>query len=252
MDGKILHFRRLLVDRARLSGLGRPSGGWSPVVRELLSSRLNRARQFVNDRSSAPGNVQSSTHAIALSAEDLGAARGVIAPGRTRISRSSIWPPNRYDMPCAVRHAGGRPAQLKVSVGYIAGYVGDGEIACGGTNALARARLAADIVGERLDGQFAEIRVDLIGSTSLHGRAFFENENPYEVRLRIAARAATPEQAALVGEEIEALYTNGPAGGGGARRYVQEQIGIVSTLIDRERVRAGVTIRERAGHAETV
>jgi hypothetical protein len=92
----------------------------------------------------------------------------------------------------------------------------------------------------------------LIGSTSLHGHAFFADENPYEVRLRIAARAATPEQAALVGEEVEALYTNGPAGGGGARRYVQEQIGIVSTLIDRERVKSEVTLREWAGHAETV
>jgi hypothetical protein len=158
--------------------------------------------------------------------------------------------PDRIEVSGA--RSSGRPPQLKVSVGYIAGYVGEGEIAYGGTNALARARLAADTVRERLDGQFAEIRFDLIGSTSLHGRAFLEDEKPYEVRLRVAARAATPEQAALVGEEVEALYTNGPAGGGGARRYVQEQIGIVSTLIDRERVKSEVTLREWAGHAETV
>jgi hypothetical protein len=148
--------------------------------------------------------------------------------------------------------ARGRPRELKVSVGYVAGYVGEGEITYGGTNALARARLAADIVRERLDRQFAEIRFDVIGSTSLHGRSFFADEKPYEVRLRVAARAPAPEQAALVGEEVEALYTNGPAGGGGARRYVHEQIGIVSTLIDRERVRSDVAIREWTGHAETV
>ena len=53
------------------------------------------------------------------------------------------------------------------------------------------------------------------------------------MRLRVAARAQSREEAAIVGDEVEALYTNGPAGGGGTRKYVTEQIGIVSTLIDR-------------------
>ena len=146
----------------------------------------------------------------------------------------------------------GRPAQLKVSVGYHAGFVGEGEIAYAGPNAIARAKLAGAIVRERLEGQFSEMRIDLIGSTSLHGRAFDASENPYEVRLRVAARAKTAESAALVGEEVEALYTNGPAGGGGTRKYVHEQIGIVSTLIERERVPSEVTVREWSPHAETV
>src|SRR6266496_275294 len=84
----------------------------------------------------------------------------------------------------------------------------------------------------------------LIRSTSLNSRSFFPDENPYEVRLRVAARAPTAERAAMVGDEVEALYTNGPAGGGGTRKYVQEQVGIVSTLIDRDRVHTGVAIRE--------
>ena len=146
----------------------------------------------------------------------------------------------------------GRPPQLKVSVGYLAGYVGEGEIGYGGTNALARGRLAAEIVRERLNGQFEELRVDLIGSTSLNSRSFFNDENPYEVRLRVAARASTAERAAMVGDEVEALYTNGPAGGGGTRKYVHEQIGIVSTLIDRDRVHPGVAILESASHAEAL
>ena len=146
----------------------------------------------------------------------------------------------------------GRPPQLKVSVGYLAGYVGEGEIGYGGTNALARGRLAAEIVRERLNGQFEELRVDLIGSTSLNSRSFFADENPYEVRLRVAARAPTAERAAVVGDEVEALYTNGPAGGGGTRKYVHEQIGIVSTLIDRDRVHPGVAIFESASHAEAL
>jgi hypothetical protein len=139
-----------------------------------------------------------------------------------------------------------------VGVGYHAGFVDEGEIGYGGPNAIGRAQLACAIIRERLEGQFTQIRIDLIGSTSLHGRAFDPDENPYEVRLRVAARAASAELAAIVGEEVEALYTNGPAGGGGARKYVNEQIGIVSTLIDRERVQPQVTIREWTPHAETV
>jgi hypothetical protein len=158
--------------------------------------------------------------------------------------------PDRID----VRGARGRPrpSQLKVSVGYLAGYVGEGEIGYAGANAVARAQLAARILRERLRGRYPELRIDLVGSTSLHGRAFDTDERPYEVRLRVAARAPSREQAAIVGDEVEALYTNGPAGGAGTRKYVTEQIGIVSILIDRARVTTGVTVREWGTHAEVV
>jgi hypothetical protein len=153
----------------------------------------------------------------------------------------------------AVRGARGRarPDRLKVSVGYLAGYVGEGEIGYAGTGALARARLAGEIVRERLVHRVPQLRVDLIGSTSMHGRALDSDERPYEVRLRVAGRARSHRDATQIGDEVEALYTNGPAGGGGARKYVTEQIGIVSTLIDRSRVTSAVTIRDWKGvHAE--
>jgi len=59
-----------------------------------------------------------------------------------------------------------------------------------------------------------------------------------------SGKARTPEDAMLVGEEVEALYTNGPAGGGGARKYITEVIGIVSTLIDRNSISPQVNIFE--------
>ncbi len=59
--------------------------------------------------------------------------------------------------------------------------------------------------------------------------------------MRVAGKAATAGQAALIGEEVEALYTNGPAGGGGARKYVNEVVGVISTLIPREMVKPSVT-----------
>ena len=151
----------------------------------------------------------------------------------------------------AVRGATGRarPERLKVSVGYNAGYVGEGEIGYGGPNAVARAQLAARIVRERLGDRFSEVRVDLVGSTSLHGASLDPDACPYEVRLRVAARASSAADAARVGDEVEALYTNGPAGGGGTRKYVAEQIGIVSTLIERERVQPQVILRQWMPHA---
>ncbi len=148
--------------------------------------------------------------------------------------------------------ARGRSPTLKVSVGYLAGYVGEGEIGYGGHNALARAQLAGRIIEERIGGSFRELRIDLVGSTSLHGRSFDADEHPYEIRLRVAARADSADDAARVGEEVEALYLNGPAGGGGARKYVREQVGIASTLIDRKEVNTSVAFLEWTGEPTTV
>ena len=50
----------------------------------------------------------------------------------------------------------------------------------------------------------------------------------------MVGKATTAELANLIGEEVEALYTNGPAGGGGVRKNTIEQIGIVSVLFPRE------------------
>jgi len=148
--------------------------------------------------------------------------------------------------PDQVRAMGGsgqpRPDTLKVSVGYEGGYTGEGEISYAGSNALGRARLAGAIIEERLRDQFAELRVDYIGSTSVHRTAFGTYPEPYEIRLRVAGRATSARQAALVGEEVEALYTNGPAAGGGARKYVHEVVGIVSTLLPRELVEPQLTV----------
>jgi hypothetical protein len=68
-----------------------------------------------------------------------------------------------------------------------------------------------------------------------------------ECRLRVAALGADPATLAAVGHEVEALYTNGPAGGGGVRVSTGEVIGVVSTLVARTAVHPGVTILEAPG-----
>ena len=68
--------------------------------------------------------------------------------------------------------------------------------------------------------------------------------SPVEVRLRVAARTKDRANAAIIGNEVEALYTNGPAGGGGAVKSVREIISIASILIPREDVQIHVEYKE--------
>jgi hypothetical protein len=137
-----------------------------------------------------------------------------------------------------------KPSTLKVSVGYKAGFIGEGEISYAGSTALERAKLAGEIIQERLHNNFKELRIDYIGYNSTHRTTFDNVAMPYEIRLRIAAKAANAETAAIIGEEVEALYTNGPAGGGGVRKNINEVIGIVSVLIDRKKIQSSITFRE--------
>ena len=60
--------------------------------------------------------------------------------------------------------------------------------------------------------------------------------------MRVAARAASREAAQRIGEEVETLYTNGPAGGGGATRSVREVVAIAFTFIPRALVPCTVRI----------
>jgi hypothetical protein len=134
-----------------------------------------------------------------------------------------------------------RPKTLKVTVGFRDGWIGEGQISYGGPGAVARGRLARDIVLERLKLTgvlYEEVRADLIGVDSLHGAALGDraDSEPWEVRLRITARCVDREQAVRIGNEVETLYTNGPYGGGGASKALREVVAVASLLVPRESV----------------
>lgn len=139
-----------------------------------------------------------------------------------------------------------RPATLKVSIGYHDGFFGEGQISYAGPNALARAELAREILAERLAGAgFADLHFDFIGLNSIHGpRLSLQGAVPYEVRLRAAGRAESHAAAARLVREVEALYTNGPTGGGGASGSTKEMIAIASALVPRSCVSPRVEILE--------
>ncbi len=137
-----------------------------------------------------------------------------------------------------------KPDSIKVSVGYQGGWIGEGEISYAGANALERAKLAGDIIRKRIGANYKDFKVDYIGLNSLHGSELSKNTQPYEIRLRVVGKAMDKSLALLIGEEVEALYTNGPAGGGGARKYVNEVIGVVSILMARNQIKTQVEILE--------
>jgi len=144
-----------------------------------------------------------------------------------------------------------RTDTLKVVVGYSDGWIGSGEVAYAGINAIERAQLAADIVQERfrLDGGKAgEIQVDLIGMTALHGdtgRAQ-DRPEPYEIRLRIAARCPDKRSADLIGDHVRQLNMQGPyAAGGPVNLGPREVIAVDAVLIPRSWVKPEVVVIDK-------
>lgn len=122
---------------------------------------------------------------------------------------------------------------LKVSVGYKDGYIAEAGISYGGHNAAKRAKLAADIVKKRLEMRnlsYDEIRFDLLGVNSLY-EDVLPQYSPNEVRLRVAAKTKSKEYAKEIGNEVEALYTNGPSAGGGVRCQISKIVSIISILV---------------------
>lgn len=151
----------------------------------------------------------------------------------------------------AVRGMAARPRTdtLKVVVGYHDGYIGTGEITYAGVNAVGRAKLAAEVVKGRLKDRgftYEEMRVDLIGISSLHGEGEGRPE-PYEVRLRVAARSQDRKATNAVGVEVRAMHMNGPAGaGGGINLGSREILAVKSVLLPRHLVKPQVIFEGRA------
>jgi hypothetical protein len=130
-----------------------------------------------------------------------------------------------------------RPERLKVSVGYLDGWIGEGQMSYGGPGAVARAQLAREVVLKRLElmgVKMQDVRAELIGMDSLHGPR--SSVEPWEVRLRVAARCEERSEAVRVGNEVETLYTNGPSGGGGASKSVRQVVAVASLLLPRDAV----------------
>lgn len=133
-----------------------------------------------------------------------------------------------------------RPETLKVTIGFDGGFLSEGEISYAGPNALARAKLAGEVIETRMrevHGHQGPIRADLIGLSALHGSARDPDApppyEPTEVRLRMALRTHDRDLAEALPREVEGAWLSGPAGGGGARGRVTPAVTTRSALLPR-------------------
>jgi hypothetical protein len=146
-----------------------------------------------------------------------------------------------------VSNAGGtaRPATLKVTVGFDGGFQGEAGVSYAGPAAQQRGQLAAEIMAERMarvHGITSDLRIDLIGVSSLFTTAGLLATEAQDVRLHVALRARKKEDAETMLWEVESLLCCGPAGGGGYRGAITPCVMTKSVLIPRERVKPSVQV----------
>lgn len=143
-----------------------------------------------------------------------------------------------------------RPASLKVNVCCEGGWLAEGEISYAGPRAEGRARMAAEVLRQRLP--HLALRVDLIGVMSVLGDdvgrllASTPDGQAKDVRLRAAASHADKALAERLCREVMALYTCGPAGGGGVRTTLTPRLNTLSCLLPRTLVKTGFSMLELA------
>jgi hypothetical protein len=160
--------------------------------------------------------------------------------------------PDRVQLRGVRGHA--RTGTLKVNVCHENGWLAEGEISYAGPRAEARARLAGEVLQQRLQG-LGPLRIDLIGVASLFGDdagrwlAATPAGAARDVRLRVALNHDQRAAAERLPREVTALYTCGPAGGGGVRTALRPRLGTVSCLVPRERIAAGFELITPTGAA---
>lgn len=144
-----------------------------------------------------------------------------------------------------------KPDTLKVSIGYKDCFIGEASISYGGSLALEKAKVAKEILEKRLEFRkipYDEIKFDYVGLNSLYGdkisNLIKKDFSFSEIRLRIAVRTKTKETAKKIVDEVETLYTNGPSGGGGISKSIEEVVSICSIFIPRDDIEIKVIYEE--------
>ena len=138
-----------------------------------------------------------------------------------------------------------RPATLKAIVGFDGGFLAEGEFSYAGPGAIERARLAAQIVEERMRTvhRCSEvIRLDMIGVNALHATALERSAATDDVRIRAAMRTADQAMAQTLLAEVESLWLGGPAGGGGYRGVLTPSVITHAIFVERDSIDLKVEI----------
>ncbi|MHC5064615.1 MAG: acyclic terpene utilization AtuA family protein [Planctomycetota bacterium] len=139
----------------------------------------------------------------------------------------------------------------KVSISYQNGYKASGQLTVSGPEAVAKARLCADIVFDRvaMDGvTFADEQklVEIIGSGVCHAGVVPESDPP-EVVLRLGVKDKDRKKVDRFGMEIVPLVTSGPpgvTGFAGGRPKATDIIGYWPALLQKDKVKTSVRVEE--------
>ncbi|XP_028769180.1 uncharacterized protein LOC114739790 isoform X2 [Neltuma alba] len=151
---------------------------------------------------------------------------------------------------CSVLCIGAKPSikpvpnELLQLVPKECGWKGWGEISYGGYECVKRAKAAEFLVrswmGESFPNLNSQILAYIIGVDSLKATSIDANSSSWEtsedIRLRMDGLFAQKEHAVQFTREFTALYTNGPAGGGGISTGVKKEILLEKRLVRREDV----------------
>lgn len=141
-----------------------------------------------------------------------------------------------------------RPSRLKATVGFDGGFHGEAGISYAGPGAGERARLAGEIVRERITRFHrlqGRLRIDHIGLGSLHATALGDDDSSsMDVRLHVAFAGRDREDVQTVMWEVESLLCCGPAGGGGFRGQIVPKVVTYSAFVDRSVVSTRVEVLE--------
>ena len=141
------------------------------------------------------------------------------------------------------------PDKLKATICSDNGFMGEAEISYAGPNALARARLAGDVINQRIEklGIQGQMRIEIIGGGSVHysidETETYDLPNDGDYRVRTSGMYIQREQAQKMVDEVITLYCCGPSAGGGGRSYVTPQSSTASILVDRNIVNPNVKIK---------
>lgn len=139
-----------------------------------------------------------------------------------------------------------RPDNLKLCVGYHAGFMVSTYLCYAWPDAYEKAQYAAEIIMKKMKRKNLkadQIQIDYLGLNALHlGTANMDPDlvkNLNEVVLRIAIRTKEKSEAEKIVPEIAPLQLNGPPGSCffGGRAKVSEVIGLWPTFIPRECVK---------------
>jgi hypothetical protein len=143
-----------------------------------------------------------------------------------------------------------RPAALKVSMNYSAGWKAIGTLVYSCPQALAKACAADRIVRERLERlglRFDAIETEFLGANACHGPAAPPAPDPPEVQLRIGVRGQDRAAVERFTREIAPLVLSGPPGATGygeGRPQVREVVAYWPALVPREAVQPRVEVVE--------